>query len=124
MVRAAAGGRGPAVGDLVTAFGAGAWGQRAAYDADSVAVLPKGFDPAVAAALPLSGITALRNLRAADVGEGTRVLITGASGGVGSLAIQLAHHVGAFVTASAGSAERAAALTTLGPTRSSRHSPT
>ncbi|UGQ12796.1 zinc-binding dehydrogenase [Yinghuangia sp. ASG 101] len=114
VVRAAESGRGPAVGDHVTAFGAGAWARRAVFDTDSVAVLPPGFDPATAAALPLAGITALRNLRAAGVGEGTRLLITGASGGVGPLAVQLAHRFGAFVTAAVGSAARATGPAELG----------
>ena len=55
--------------------------------------------PQQAAALPLAGLTALRGMR--DVGRvraGDRVLINGAAGGVGSLAVQIAAALGATVT--------------------------
>jgi NADPH:quinone reductase-like Zn-dependent oxidoreductase len=53
-----------------------------------------------AAALPIAGITALEALRdVAAVGAGQRVLVTGASGGVGTFAVQLAVALGAEVTA-------------------------
>lgn len=51
-----------------------------------------------AAGLPMAGLTALRALRVADVGAGTRLLVNGASGGVGHLAVQLAVALGAEVT--------------------------
>ncbi len=55
---------------------------------------------AEAAALPLAGLTAWQALvDTADVSEGTRVLITGAAGGVGHLAVQIAHARGAHVVA-------------------------
>jgi NADPH:quinone reductase-like Zn-dependent oxidoreductase len=114
VVQAAADGTGPAVGERIVAFGAGAWGQRAAFGTDSVAVVPNGLDLAEAAALPLVGITALRTLRAAGSLLGRRVLVTGASGGVGRLAVQLAHRGGAYVIASVGSAQRGKGLTALG----------
>lgn len=114
VVQAAEDGTGPAVGDRVVAFGAGAWAQRAVFGTDSVAVVPEGLDLAEAAALPLVGITALRTLRAAGSVLGRRVLVTGASGGVGRLAVQLARLGGAYVIASVGSAQRGEGLKALG----------
>jgi NADPH:quinone reductase-like Zn-dependent oxidoreductase len=84
------------------------------FGTDSVAVVPAGLDLAEAAALPMVGITALRTLRAAGALLGRRVLITGASGGVGRVAVQLARRGGAYVIASVGSAARGAGLTELG----------
>ncbi|WP_242676341.1 zinc-binding dehydrogenase [Streptosporangium minutum] len=111
--QAAADGSGPAVGTRVVAFGAGAWAQRMAVDADSVAEVPAEVDLADAAALPMAGVTALRALRAAPI-LGRRVLITGAAGGVGRFAVQLAALGGAHVIASVGSAARGKGLAELG----------
>ncbi|MDT0322474.1 zinc-binding dehydrogenase [Streptomyces millisiae] len=113
VARAAANGSGPAVGTRVAAFGAGAWAERMAVDTTAVAEVPDGVDPADAAALPMAGVTALRTLRARDI-LGRRVLITGAAGGVGRYAVQLAALGGARVIASVGSAARAAGLRELG----------
>ncbi|MEV3978101.1 zinc-binding dehydrogenase [Nonomuraea sp. NPDC049758] len=110
VLRPAADGTGPAEGARVAAFGAGAWAERAAFDTGSLAVVPDGVDLAVAAALPMSGLSALRSLRAAGVSLGSRVLVTGASGSVGTLAVQLARLAGAHVVASVSSAARAKAL--------------
>ncbi|MEU1720464.1 zinc-binding dehydrogenase [Nonomuraea sp. NPDC005692] len=112
VLRPAADGTGPAEGARVAAFGAGAWAERAAFDTGSLAVVPDGVDLAVAAALPMSGLTALRSLRAAGVSLGSRVLVTGASGSVGRLAVRLARLAGAHVVASVSSPARAR---TLGP---------
>jgi NADPH:quinone reductase-like Zn-dependent oxidoreductase len=72
------------------------------------------LDPAQAVALPVAGVAALRSLRAAGAGPGKRVLITGASGGVGRFAVQLAARAGAHVIASVGSAARAEGLAEAG----------
>ena len=69
-----------------------------------------------AAALPVAGLTALRTLRHGALLLGKRVLITGAAGGVGHLAVQLAARAGAHVTAVAGRPERAPGLRELGAT--------
>jgi NADPH2:quinone reductase len=114
VVRAADNGTGPAAGERVVAFGAGAWGQRAVFGADSVATIPDQLDLSDAAALPMAGITALRTVRAAGSLLGRRVLVTGASGGVGRLAVQLARLGGAHVIASVGSPERGKGLEALG----------
>ncbi|MEO3872217.1 zinc-binding dehydrogenase [Nonomuraea sp. B12E4] len=111
--RAAADGTGPAVGTRVAAFGAGAWAQRMAVDTTAVAEVPAGVDLADAAALPMAGVTALRTLRSRAI-LGRRVLITGAAGGVGRYAVQLAALGGAHVIASVGSAARAEGLAALG----------
>jgi NADPH:quinone reductase-like Zn-dependent oxidoreductase len=69
--------------------------------------IPQDLDAAQAAALPVAGGTALQALTdEAHVGPGQRVLITGAAGGVGHFAVQIAKHFGAYVVAvcSAGNA--------------------
>ncbi|MEW9519416.1 zinc-binding dehydrogenase [Streptomyces tubercidicus] len=77
-------------------------------------MLPDAVDFATAAALPVAGVTALRALRRAGVRPGQRVAITGASGGVGRFAVQLAHQAGAEVYAFVGSPARGAGLAALG----------
>jgi NADPH:quinone reductase-like Zn-dependent oxidoreductase len=113
VVRAAADGTGPAAGTRVAAFGAGAWAQRMAVDTTAVAEVPAEVDLSDAAALPMAGISALRTLRSRPI-LGRRVLITGAAGGVGRYAVQLAALGGAHVIASVGSAARRKGLTELG----------
>ncbi|MDX3104599.1 zinc-binding dehydrogenase [Nonomuraea angiospora] len=110
VLRAAEDGTGPREGARVAAFGAGAWAERAAFDTGSIAVVPDGVDLVRAAALPMAGLTALRSLRAAGPAPGSRVLVTGASGAVGRLAVQLAQRAGAHVIASVSRPERAARL--------------
>ncbi|WP_248964842.1 zinc-binding dehydrogenase [Sphaerisporangium perillae] len=114
VVRAAADGSGPARGSRVVAFGPGAWSQRAAFATGDLAEVPESVALADAASLPLAGITALRTLRAAGSVLGRRVLITGASGGVGRTAVQLARRAGAYVIASVGSPARGEGLAALG----------
>ena len=77
----------------------GAWAERVAVSQASMAELPESVSFAQAAALPTAGLTALRILRLGPAILGRRVLVTGASGGVGRFAIQLAHLGGAEVTA-------------------------
>ena len=67
-----------------------------------------------AAALPLAGLTALRLLRAAGNVIGRRILLTGASGGVGHYVTELAASAGPEVTAVTASAGRGPRLTALG----------
>ncbi|WP_214325236.1 zinc-binding dehydrogenase [Nonomuraea sediminis] len=101
VVRAASDGSGPPAGARVAGLGLGAWAERAVFATDSLAVVPDSVELAAAASLPTVGITALRTLRDSGPLAGRRVLITGASGGVGRLAVQLAHRAGAHVIASA-----------------------
>jgi NADPH:quinone reductase len=91
------------------------WAERVAAQQGWIAELPDGVSFAQGAALSTAGLAALRMLRLGPAILGRRVLVTGASGGVGRFAIQLAHLGGADVTAlvSSGSA-RAAGLRELG----------
>lgn len=90
------------------------WAERAAVPGHRMAALPDNVSFADAAALPVAGLTALRTLRHGTPVLGKRVLITGAAGGVGNLAVQIAADAGAKVTAVVGSAERAKVLDGLG----------
>jgi len=105
---------GPAAGTRVVALAAGAFAERCAVDATALAPLPPTVDTAEAAALPVAGLAALQALRAAGLAEGRRVLVTGASGGVGHFAVQIAAHAGAHVIASVGSPGRGDDLTAAG----------
>ncbi|GAB1509680.1 zinc-binding dehydrogenase [Actinophytocola sp. KF-1] len=97
-------------GARVVGLTAGAFAERVAVAEDALAVVPAEVPLAHAAALPVAGLAALQSLRAAGVGPGKRVLVTGASGGVGRFAVRLAAHAGASVIASVGSPSRAAGL--------------
>jgi NADPH:quinone reductase-like Zn-dependent oxidoreductase len=90
---------GDAVFGMIQAWTAGACGERVEVLPDELAHKPPGLDWEHAAALPLASLTALQALR--DLGElvaGQRVLIHGASGGVGVHAVQIAKALGAHVT--------------------------
>jgi len=97
-------------GDLVLVHaaplpgGSGTWAERVLVHAAHVARLPEGLAPAVAAALPIAGLTARQALDALQVGAATRLLVVGASGPTASLALQLARRRGAEVVAGAGPA--------------------
>ncbi|MGW9449715.1 zinc-binding dehydrogenase [Streptomyces sp. NPDC055632] len=115
VVQEAADGSGPAVGTRVVGHPArGGWAEYAAVPVHSLAVLPDGVDGVRAAALPLAGITALRLLRAVGATAGLRLLLTGASGGVGHYVTELAVAAGAEVTAVTAGPERGARLAELG----------
>jgi NADPH:quinone reductase-like Zn-dependent oxidoreductase len=115
VLRAAADGSGPPAGTRVVGLcDWHGWAERAAVPSHRMAALADNVSFAAAAALPVAGLTALRTLRHGAPLLGKRVLITGAAGGVGNLAVQLAARSGARVTAVAGSAERARVLDGLG----------
>ena len=96
----AADGSGPAVGArIVGVMNTGAWAEIAAVETAWMAQLPDSVSFEVAATLPVAGLTALYALEQAGQLLGRRVLVTGASGGVGLFAIQLAKLSGAEVTA-------------------------
>lgn len=80
----------------------GSWTELIVVPEDNfVARKPAGVDSATAGAAPLSGITAVTAVDALGISEGDSVLIVGATGGVGSFAVQLAAHAGATVIAPA-----------------------
>jgi NADPH2:quinone reductase len=115
VARAAADGSGPPEGTRAVGLaGGGGWSQLAVVPSHRVAPLPDGVLFAHAAALPVAGLTALRALRTGGPLLGRQVLVTGASGGVGSFAVQLAAAAGARVTALVSRPERADAALGLG----------
>jgi NADPH:quinone reductase-like Zn-dependent oxidoreductase len=88
-----------AVGDQVFGFGRGTFAQYAVAREDKLAPKPVNVSFAEAAVVPVSGATALQALSDhGRVAHGERVLIIGASGGVGSYAVQIAKAAGAEVT--------------------------
>ena len=91
---------GPAAGARVVGLvNPGAWAELVAVKLEHLAELPEGISVEQAATLPVAGLTALRALEVAGFVLEKRVLVTGASGGVGRFAIQLAKLAGAHVTA-------------------------
>jgi len=114
LERAAADGSGPPEGTRVVALINAAWAQRAAVPTRALAVLPDEVSFAQAACLPVAGVTALLALDIGGNPLARRVLVTGASGGVGRFAVQLAHLAGAHVTGVSASPERARGLTDIG----------
>ncbi|MCW2992852.1 MAG: alcohol dehydrogenase, partial [Conexibacter sp.] len=101
VARAAADGSGPPAGTRVVGLKhpAGAWAQQVAIPTTLLAALPDAVSFQQAATLPVAGITALRALEVCGFLLGKRVAVTGASGGVGRFAVQLARDAGAHVTA-------------------------
>lgn len=80
----------------------GSWAELISVSQDiSIAHAPAGVDATVAGAAPLAGITAMLSIDALELFEGDTVLIVGATGGVGSLAVQLAAAAGATIVAPA-----------------------
>jgi NADPH:quinone reductase-like Zn-dependent oxidoreductase len=87
-------------GDEVFGWCAGAFSELVVTGEDSLVPKPADVTFEQAAAVPVAAITALQALRdRGEVQPGQQVLITGASGGVGTFAVQLATHLGAEVTA-------------------------
>ncbi|HEX9016327.1 MAG TPA: zinc-binding dehydrogenase [Chloroflexota bacterium] len=96
--RAAADGSGPAAGTRVVGLlRSGAWAELAAVPTDSLAALPEGVSFAQVATLPVAGLTALLAVEHVGGLLARRVLVTGASGGVGHFACRLAKLSGAHV---------------------------
>lgn len=115
VIQAAVDGSGPPEGTRVVAHpDARGWAERVAVRTDRIALLPEEVDMVTAAALPLAGLTALRLLRAAGSVVGRRLLLTGASGGVGHYLTELATSSGAAVTAVTATSERGQRLKELG----------
>ena len=86
-------------GDWIFGEAEGAWAEYAVAAEDGVAEVPAGVSATEAAALPLAGTTALMCLSSGEPRPGDRLLLNGASGGVGTFAVQAARHMGLDVTA-------------------------
>jgi NADPH2:quinone reductase len=115
VLRQSADGTGPAPGTRVVGWVNGSsWAERTAVRTDHMAELPEGLGFDVAGTLPVAGLTALGTLARRGALLGARVAITGAAGGVGRFAVQLAHRGGAHVTGIVGRPERAQGLAELG----------
>ncbi|MGP3978002.1 quinone oxidoreductase family protein [Streptomyces sp. 8N114] len=91
------------VGDEVIAMsaqiatGRGTWADLVALPGHLVTAAPVSVPLSDAAALPLAGVTALQALRTAELTAAEHILVIGAAGAVGGLAVQLAHWTGAHV---------------------------
>jgi NADPH:quinone reductase len=93
----------------------GAWAQRVVAPAVAVTDIPEGVDLAEAAAMGVAGVTAWRTAtEQAQVTADDRVLVLGASGGVGSILVSLCHSLGARVWGQTGSADKAEFITDQG----------
>jgi NADPH:quinone reductase len=113
--RSAADGSGPAVGTRVVGFlPEGAWAQRVVVPSNALAELPDKVTFSQAATFPVAGLTALHALGKGGPLLSKRVLVTGATGGVGDFAVQLARLAGAHVTASVRRADQAPTVRQLG----------
>lgn len=113
--QAAADGSGPSVG--IRVFGlvmSEAWAECVSVPTTSLAEIPEGVTFAQAATLPVAGLAALYGLERAGALLNRKVLITGASGGVGHFACQLARQGGATVVALVRREERAASVRAIG----------
>lgn len=92
-----------AEGDMVFGVGRGTFAEYAAVSEDKLAAVPRNLDIVAAGALAVTGSTALQAVEDhGRVGPGDRVLVLGASGGVGTYAVQIARALGAEVTGAAG----------------------
>lgn len=90
---------GLAVGDEVYGCAEhGAFAELVAVPAGRLARKPSTLSFVEAAAVPMAACTAMQGLRRGGLAKGQRVLVVGASGGVGTFAVQLARHAGASVT--------------------------
>jgi NADPH:quinone reductase-like Zn-dependent oxidoreductase len=113
--RPATDGSGPAAGvRVVGLLPEGAWAERVAVPTHALAALPEKVTFAQAATLPVAGLTALYGLAKRGSLLGRRVLVTGATGGVGDFAVQLARLGGAHVTAGVRRVEQGAMMRQAG----------
>jgi NADPH2:quinone reductase len=105
-------------GEALGAARNGVWSQAAVVPRAAVVALPDGVHTREAAAVGIAGLTALNCARElAQVTAADRVLVLGASGGVGSMLVSLVHAAGATVWGQTGSADKAAAITAQGADR-------
>lgn len=96
----------------------GVWAQAAVVPTEAVVDLPAGVEPHDAAAMGIAGLTALNCVRTlARVTGDDRVIVTGASGGVGTMLVSLAHAAGATVWGQTGSEQKVSVITEMGADR-------
>ena len=108
-------GSSPPGGTRVTAWASGGgWAERVAVRSGHLAPIPDDLSFETASTLPVAGLTALGTLALGGSLDGSSVAITGAAGGVGRFAVQLAHDAGAKVTAVVGNLERGERLREFG----------
>ena len=108
-------GSSPPGGTRVTAWAnGGGWAERVAVRSGHLAPIHDDLSFETASTLPVAGLTALGTLALGGSLEGSSVAITGAAGGVGRFAVQLAHDAGAKVTAVVGNPERGEGLREFG----------
>lgn len=92
--------RGQPVYGMINGWSAGACAELVSVPAGELAAMPERLSVVEAAAVPLAALTALQALRdEARITAGARVVVNGASGGVGTFAVQIAKRLGARVTA-------------------------
>ena len=108
-----------AVGDRVYAQSfmndkGGSYAQYVVVSEKTVAPIPDNLDMLMAGGLPIAGATALSNLEALGTGDETKLMLWGASGGVGHVALQLAGRMGARVFAIASGADGVELVKQLG----------
>ncbi|HEY0444617.1 MAG TPA: NAD(P)-dependent alcohol dehydrogenase [Candidatus Limnocylindrales bacterium] len=102
------------VGDEVFGFGTGAFAELIAVKAEGVVAKPPNVSFPAAGVVGVAALTALQGLQHhGRIAEGHRVLVSGAGGGVGSFAVQIAKALGAEVVATT-SADRMALVRSLG----------
>jgi NADPH:quinone reductase-like Zn-dependent oxidoreductase len=109
VVELGSGVTGVRVGDRVLGLGTRSYAEKASIRADSLAPIPQGLDPVDAAALPLVVTTGAQLAAHADPKAGQTVLVTGAVGGVGRVAVFVAKERGARVIAGVRGKQREAA---------------
>jgi NADPH:quinone reductase len=108
-----------AVGDRVYAQSfmndkGGSYAQYVVVSEETVAPMPEGLDVLMAGGLPIAGATALSNLQMLGTSDETKLMLWGASGGVGHIALQLAKRLGASVFAIASGADGVELVKQLG----------
>lgn len=96
----------------------GVWTERAVVPRAAAVAVPDGVDPKAAAAIGVAGATAWRTVtELADVVQGDRVLVLGASGGVGTMILSLARSAGATVWGQTGRREKTGVIEAAGADR-------
>lgn len=107
---------GPARGSRVVAFSrtSRGWAEMASVPLADLSVVPEQVSLGTAASLPVAALTALYSLERGERLLGSRVLVTGASGGVGHFAVALADLMGAEVVAQVRRAEQVESIQQLG----------